>query len=224
MSNKTLLIKGAIRHDDDSSEVQRLRVSRYDPYGYNNESSVFEIHFYDDGNNKILSLEFVNLYDACYLRDVVYLGDEWSVDGLLMAISVSFHLTRFKRFIIVGSYLFETITRIFSNNYIFREITLMESEHNGSKAYHINYSFSEIMVIHHDDAFAITPDETILDCALENNVELKHMCKAGICMKCRKKIRSGACMTTSSQEENSMVKVQHILTCNYKALTSLIIG
>lgn len=224
MSNKTLRIKGAIRHNDNGSEVLRLLVSRHDPYGYNDECSIFEINFCDDEYNEILSLEFVNLYETCYLRDIIYSGEKWSVNGFLMAISVSFHLTGFSRFIVVGSYLFETITRAFSNNENYRELTLVESEHNSSKSYDINYSFSEIMVKHHEDIFSVTHDEPILDCALKNDVELKHMCKAGICMKCRKKIWSGACMTTSSQEENKMVTVQHVLTCNYKALTSLVIG
>ena len=47
-----------------------------------------------------------------------------------MAISVSFHLTKFERFIIIGNYLFETITRIFSKNSIYPEIVLKESEYN----------------------------------------------------------------------------------------------
>ncbi|KXJ02374.1 hypothetical protein AN414_02785 [Serratia marcescens] len=187
MSNRTLLIKGAIRHDDDVAEVLTLKVSRYDPYGYSEECSIFEVNFQDDKGTKTLSLEFVNLYETCYLRDINYIEKEWSDNGLLMAISVSFHLTKFERFIIIGNYLFETITRIFSKNSIYPEIVLKESEYNKNSSYYINYLPRDIIVKHNDDVFGIIPEDTILDSALENNIELKHMCKAGICMKCRKK-------------------------------------
>ena len=45
MSNRTLLIKGAIRHDDDVTEVLTLKVSRYDPYGYSEECPYLKLTF-----------------------------------------------------------------------------------------------------------------------------------------------------------------------------------
>ncbi|AVF38256.1 2Fe-2S iron-sulfur cluster-binding protein [Rahnella sikkimica] len=224
MDQKKLLVKGAFLQNDSVIAVSKIMVSRFDPHGYNKECSVFELKFNDEERNTSLSLEFVNLYETCYMRDAIYTGEKWSADSLLMSISISFYMTGYEKYIIIGSYLFEDISSIFKCNSNYPELTLVESEYNGSKAYNIVYSREKIRVTHQDNIFSISPENTILDCAIENEIELKHMCKAGICMKCRKKIISGACMTTSSSEESNMIKTQHLLTCNYKALTSLVIG
>ncbi|OVZ84558.1 2Fe-2S iron-sulfur cluster-binding protein [Yersinia intermedia] len=221
---KNLLVKGAIHHHNSNPVVSKLNVSRFDPYGYNKECSVYEVRFNDEERNTSLLLEFVNLYDTCYMRDAIYSGDHWNADGLLMSISISFYMTSYEKYIIVGSYLFESISNTFKYNSNYPELTLVESEYKGGKAFYIYYSPEKIRVSHRDDIFSVSTDNTILDSAIENDIELKHMCKVGICMKCRKKILSGACMAAYSSDESNMVKVQHVLTCNYKALTSLVIG
>ena len=37
---------------------------------------IFEVNFQDDKGTKTLSLEFVNLYETCYLRDINYIEKE----------------------------------------------------------------------------------------------------------------------------------------------------
>ena len=219
----TLLIKGAINTSGDKPEVLKMEVSRHDPYQYDKECAVFEILFKHD-EQLLLKLELVNLYELCYLRDLIYPEERWSEDGLLMALSVALKFTGFDEFLITGDYLFSKVDHLQARNAGFREIVIQETTVKSARAYLVKYAPDEILITHKLDGFPAENEGSILDDALSNGIELKHMCRAGICMKCRKKIISGACIELAAQAENSMIKEMHLLTCNSKALTSLVIG
>lgn len=223
MSLNTLLIKGAINTSGDKPEVLKMEVSRHDPYQYDKECAVFEILFKHD-EQLLLKLELVNLYALCYLRDLIYPEERWSEDGLLMALSVALRFTGFDEFLITGDYLFSKVNHLQARNAGFREIVFQETTVKSSRAYLVKYVPEEILITHKLDGFPAETKGSILDDALSNGIELKYMCRAGICMKCRKKIMSGACVELAPQAENSMIKEMHLLTCNSKALTSLVIG
>ena len=223
MSLNSLLIKGAINTSGDKPEVLRLEVLRYDPYRYDQDCAVFEIHF-KHCENILLKIELVNLFDLCYLRDLVYSEHIWDANGLLMALSVAFKYTGFKEFLVTGDYLFHRINDIQSHNIGFKEIIFYETYVKAERAIIVKYAPDEILINHKGDGFSVNDENSILDDALNNGVELKYMCRSGICMKCRKKIISGACIEISAHADTSMIKEMHLLTCNSKALTSLVIG
>ncbi|GKW40920.1 2Fe-2S iron-sulfur cluster-binding protein [Pectobacterium parvum] len=223
MSFNTLLIKGAINTSGDKPEVLKMEVSRYDPYQYDEDCAVFEIIF-KHGELQLLKIELVNLFELCYLRDLIYLEDRWSEDGLLMALSVALKFTGFAEFLITGDYLFSKVNHLQVRNTRFKEIVFQETTVKSSKAYLVKYVPDEILITHNPDGFSPGNEGSILDNALSKGIELKYMCRAGICMKCRKRIMSGACVELSPQAENSMIKEMHLLTCNSQALTSLVIG
>lgn len=223
MSPNSLLIKGAINTSGEKPEVLKIEVSRHDPYQYDKDCAVFEILF-KHGEQLILKFELVNLFDLCYLRDLVYIEDKWDANGLLMALSVTLKYTGFKEFLITGDYLFPRVNYLQSHNMGFKEIVFQETTVKSEKAFLVKYVPDEMLIIHKDDGFSSGNEGSILDDALNKGIELKYMCRAGICMKCRKKIISGASIEISPQAENSMIKEMHLLTCNSKALTSLVIG
>ncbi|EBS1326650.1 hypothetical protein D6T51_21465 [Salmonella enterica subsp. enterica serovar Muenchen] len=223
MSLNSLLIKGAINTSGDKPEVLKMEVSRHDPYQYDKDCAVFEIQF-KHGGQLLLKIELVNLFDLCYLRDLVYPEDRWDANGLLMALSVTLKYTGFKELLITGDYLFPRVKYLQSHNTDFKEIIFQETTDKSKKAFLVKYSPDEMLITHKHDGFPANNEGSILDDALNNGIELKYMCRAGICMKCRKKIISGASIEISPQTDNSMIKEIHLLTCNSKALTSLVIG
>jgi ferredoxin len=223
MSPNSLLVKGAINTSGAKPEVLKLQVSRHDPYQYDEDCAVFEILF-KHGEELLLKIELVNLFDLCYLRDFVYSESRWDGKGLLMALSVAMRYTGFKEFLITGDYLFSQVNYLQDHSMAFKEIIFHEVTVKLKKAFLVKYIPNEILITHKYDDFSAGGEVSILDDGLNNGVELKYMCKSGICMKCRKKIISGACIEILPQADNGMIKEFHLLTCNSKALTSLIIG
>lgn len=223
MSLNTLLIKGAINTSGEKPEILQMEVFRHDPYHYDRDCAVFEIIF-KYGEQWLMKIELVNLFKLCYLRDLIYQEDRWSEDGLLMVLSVALKFTGFEEFLITGDYLFSTVNRLQAHDSGFKEIVFQEMTVKSSKAYLVKYVPDEILITHKLDGFSPGNEGSILDEALSKGIELKYMCRAGICMKCKKKIMSGACIELSPQAGNSMVKEMHLLTCNSQALTSLVIG
>jgi ferredoxin len=106
----------------------------------------------------------------------------------------------------------------------FPEIKLSKSKYGSGLIYDITYSEQDIVISHGSNTFSSLSGKSVLDSALENDIELKYMCKSGICLKCRKKIISGACMELCEIEEGIMIRPEFLLTCNYKSITSLVIG
>lgn len=223
MSIETLLFKGAINTSCEKPEVFSIKLSRHDPYGYNPECSIFNLIFSRDETH-LMTLEFVNLHDLCYLRDIIYSAHQWCTNGVLMAISIAMKFSGFHEIKIIGSYLFGRISELKKNNNIFKEVIIVESSFKGGFCYLIKYIPSEITIVHKKEVFSLDGGNSLLDSALACGIELKHMCRAGICMKCRKKIVSGACVELIPQDGNPMLKETHLLTCNTLALTSLEIG
>ncbi|MBP2858793.1 (2Fe-2S)-binding protein [Dickeya oryzae] len=223
MNPGVLSIKGVIKLSGGHPEVIKISVRADTLHEYDDECSGFNVVF-DGGENNFLKLVLKNLEGESYLEDVLYPEELWCESGLLMALSVVFYVTGLTKIKVVEREIFALIGKLEKSNRTFPEINISELENKSNKVYEISYSYEEIVVSHNTDVFSLSVEQSILDAALSRNIELKHMCRSGICMKCRKKVLSGACMTLSQQEEQDMLKVQHLLTCNYKAITSLIIG
>jgi len=223
MSLNTLLIKGAINTSGEKPEVLKMEVLRQNLHQHDKDSSAFEIIF-KAGDSQLLKMIFTELFGLNYLEDVICLQDGWSNDGILMAISVSLGFAKISELYVKNESVSSKVKFLFSCNEAFKEISLHEALLESGKVNLIKYTPAEILVVHESRGFSARNEGSLLDSALDQGVDLKYMCKAGICMKCRKKILSGASKEISPQAESSMVKDFHLLTCNSHALTSLVIG
>lgn len=223
MSFNSLLIKGAVNTSGEKPEVLKMEVSHHDISQDGRGHVVCEIIF-NHADQQLLKIGLINLSGVYYLQELSYQEERWSEAGVLMALSVALKLTGYSEFIITGDEVVTKADHLQASNTGFRELIFQETIVNSVRAYRIKHVPEEILITHNFDGFSPQSDGSLLDAALGQGVELKYMCRAGICMKCRKKIISGACIEIYPQAESSMIKEMHLLTCNSQALTSLVIG
>lgn len=223
MSFNSLLIKGAVNTSGEQPEVLKMEVSRHEPSQDDKGHVVCEIVF-NHADQQLLKIGLMNLSGIYYLQELSYREERWSEAGVLMALSVAFKLTGYGEFIIAANELVSKAEHLQASNTGFRELIFQEVTINSVRVFRIKHVPEEILITHNVDGFSPQREGSLLDAALDQGVELKYMCRSGICMKCRKKIISGACIEMLPQAESSMIKQMHLLTCNSQALTSLVIG
>lgn len=72
-------------------------------------------------------------------------------------------------------------------------------------------------------SFTMPKDMTLLEAALENNVDAPYACKAGVCSTCRAKVLSGEVeMAANHALEDYEVERGYVLTCQCFALSDTV--
>ncbi|OIN29045.1 hypothetical protein AWH66_2007400 [Vibrio barjaei] len=100
------------------------------------------------------------------------------------------------------------------------ELSLFHAFLNGEPALHVHYRENEVEVCFNKKRFS-TQQQSILDAALNENIEIKHLCKSGVCGKCRLDVLSGTALATSTIIEPALIGPTQILACSFKAITSM---
>ncbi|WP_417884477.1 2Fe-2S iron-sulfur cluster-binding protein [Vibrio rumoiensis] len=164
----------------------------------------------DDGN------EFVAFYSTLK-------HDENKVIGMLLSAIV--HIQSCERIWITEEFTASAI-REYCKNGDYPEIQAFNEIVNSQSALLVYYRTNKIKVHYQQSQFKCNyaKQASILDAALKSQVNINHLCKSGVCGKCRLNLVSGLAMETSETTEPDLLGPHQILACNYKALTSLEVG
>ncbi|KAL2609732.1 hypothetical protein R1flu_028305 [Riccia fluitans] len=88
-------------------------------------------------------------------------------------------------------------------------------EERHPRVVHCRATVHEVKMIHEGKSFIleVAEDQTILEVALDNGVEVPHDCKLGVCMTCPSKVESGEVDQSEGMLSDDVVERGYALMC-----------
>lgn len=207
---------GAFKTPKEKTVVVRFHLTTHNNIDSNQVSYAVKID-----NNLLYNINFHRKNGNDFISFHTHLEKkEHQIIGLMLCAIINIH--SIERVWVMDSDYADAI-RNFHQNGDYPEIEIFNEKINGKSALLIYYSPNKVKVRYQSRQIKCSKPEveSILDSALNDGIDIKHLCKSGVCGKCRLSLLSGITITTVEITEPSLIKDDQILSCSNKAITSL---